>query len=631
MRMPRAESIEPKQPSLKPEHIAHETAPWQHYLVFTLLLLPTLASLLLLVSNAEEWSLTGYAYRIVTGNRATTQIIVQILSQSLCLIQIFTICRLINFATRIRFTRSPISLNTLGLWTALSTPTVNWSLPLGMIIASIIFVNLSTVMSVLWTGALTPVATVSSQDEFVQVPDWSNRSYIKEYQSEVDRTGLTVRDKRGLFTYSVGVGLLGSLVTSASSATTVDGSERKHAKLDNTGYAYYGRSYGVGAGVGLVDDNILSNTLVSNYTFQERGYDPQVRCIYNQSADFSLHELPQFMLYAAKGELPDSHGDGEYSVYVGHSARAIVAAGVTHVYYPAKTRYVGMAAGKWYQGLNTTQCSITFKPAIFNVSVGRTEKSISVQKLNTTRPIPDIDPSLNISQVATRQIELISNDLTSLYRSTLGDAFNASISDYRTSLQTTTHNPTNESTQTETQITLTGLENAIISLIDDILVGYASAQLVVGNFSTPTAAGTQVLSLRLGDSIYINVIAGINAAIIALLAIEALRTRAWRCLPSFDYTDCRGVVVGSSRGGSAIAACENEVRDRDRDMGLNDKSEEWTGGGRIGRIPVLLRSVQQGLRRRFQIGFGGVVGLGYRHRYEYRVVEGDENSQGGLF
>ncbi|RJE18293.1 hypothetical protein PHISCL_09370 [Aspergillus sclerotialis] len=565
----------------------YQTAPWPQYLGFCLLLFPTAVSFLLLASSARDWEVSGYSYLIITRNRTTVQIIVQIISNGLCLIQVFTVCRLINFATRIRFIRSPVSLNTLGLWTALSTPAINWSLPMGMIIASIFFVNLSTIISVLWTGAFTPVDTAGFRNGTVMIPDWTNRSFIQEYPSQVDGTGLSVRDKRGFFTYSVGVGLLGSLVTSAGAATTVDGSVRKHAKLDNTGYAYYGRSYGVGAGVGLMDTELLINPLATNYTFQEIGYDASVSCIYNHSTAFILEELPQYMLYAAKGPLPDSHGTREYSVYVGHSSRAIVAAGVTYNFNPSRKRYVGIAAGPWYAPLNATQCTIQFSPALFNISVGIRDRSIRVQKLTSPSPVPDIDSTHNVTHVATRQIELISNDLTSSYRSTLGDAFNASISDYRTSLSARqTDLPSHH--YDENHITLTGLENAVTSLIDDILVGYASAQLVVGNFSKPVPANVQVSSLRLGTREYIIASASINGLIVFLLTIEALRTRGWKYLPSFDYLDSRLVVTSTSRGGTAIAAYDNETDEKG-----------------IGKIPILLRSINQGLMK-FQVTFGAV-------------------------
>ncbi len=61
--------------------------------------------------------------------------------------------------------------------------------------------------------------------------------------------------------------MLGSLVASAASATTVDGGIRQHPKFDNTRYTFNGRSYGVGASAGLADDSITENPLALSYMY----------------------------------------------------------------------------------------------------------------------------------------------------------------------------------------------------------------------------------------------------------------------------------------------------------------------------------------------------------------------------
>lgn len=198
----------------------------------------------------------GYLYMLVDRYRTSVQTAIQVIAAGLAAIEVFTICRLINLSTRIWLTRAPFSLNMLGFWSALSTPTNNWNLPFWMVVGNPLLSNQSAVISALWTGALTPANTTSIQNATVLVRDWSNLSLIQEYPSEVDKTGLTIRNTKGYFTYSVGVGMLGSLLSSVNSASPVDGGIRKHAKLDNTGYSYYGRSYGVGASTGLLDDSV---------------------------------------------------------------------------------------------------------------------------------------------------------------------------------------------------------------------------------------------------------------------------------------------------------------------------------------------------------------------------------------
>lgn len=540
---------------------------WEH-LLFFLLIIPIVLSILLVLSDVRNWHMSPGLFALVDEYRASIQTAVQIVATALSTIQIFALCRLINWATRILFGKYPISLDMVGLWSAMSTPSINWTLPLWMIILSIIMVNLSAVISALWTGALTPANSVAFNSTTLLIPDWSNTTLIKEYPSEIDQTGPTIRNTKGYFTYSVGVGLLTSLVSSASTASTVDGSIRNHIKLDNTGYTYHGRSYGAGASVGLVDDTLhRENPRATNYTYEETGLAADVACIYNRTSQFVIQALGEDVLYALMGPLPDSNLSApEYSVYIGRGDRTIVGIGVSGqpAAYTAK-RYLAIAAGDYYTPLNSTQCTVTYTPARFNVSVDIPSRNITVAKLDT--PAPSIDPTHRIAHVVTRQLELISNDLTSFYRSTLGDALNASISDYRTAVAST------HTSLSDEQIALTGLENAIVSFVDDMLVAYASAQLMVGGFGRPANAAVHVSALRLGSRVYIVATAVITGVIVLLVVAEMVRTKGWRGLPAFDYLDNRMLVLGASAGGGEIAQYAAERR--------------WRS---TGRIPVVLRT-----------------------------------------
>lgn len=70
-----------------------------------------------------------------------------------------------------------------------------------------------------------------------------------------------------------------------------------------------------------------------------------------------------------------------------------------------------------------------------------------------------------------RQFELIANDETNLYISTVGSAFNASITDFRTHI----HSSKKASHWSDTDIVLVAVENSITAMTDDMLGAYASA------------------------------------------------------------------------------------------------------------------------------------------------------------
>ncbi|KAJ5230094.1 hypothetical protein N7489_010802 [Penicillium chrysogenum] len=541
---------------------------WIEHFLFVLLIIPLTLSALVLYTDVSTWYLPDNLYAFVNTNRTSVQTAVQIVGAILAAIEVFALCRLINLTTRIRFTQAPVSLDMLGFWSALSTPTNNFCLPFWMIVIMVLLTNLSAIISALWTGALTPANAIGIQHSTVSIPDWSNISLIKEYPSEIDKNGLSIREAKGYFTYSVGMGLLGPLLSSMNSASPTDGGVRNHPKMDNTRYNYHGRSHGIGASAGLSDDNLVAIPHVRNYTFNEVGLDASVDCIYNTSSMFVLQDLPQPTLHTARGLLPDSKPSApEYSVYVGRGDDAIVALGVAAdpIEYSAK-RYMAIAAGSYYKNLDKIQCAVAFKPAIFNVSVDIPGRNISVSRVRSVDAVHDIDPHHSITHIVMRQLELISNDLTSYYRSTLGDAFNASISDYRTSVAG------GDDSLSEMQIVMKGMENAITSLVDDILGGYASAQLVVGGFKKSAPVRVEISTLRIGSRAYI-IASAVITGLIALLVIgEGIRMRWWKDLPTFDYQDNRALVVGASRGGRGFAEYVEQMDCKD-----------------LGRIPVIWR------------------------------------------
>jgi hypothetical protein len=99
--------------------------------------------------------------------------------------------------------------------------------------------------------------------------------------------------------------MTGNLLSGAASAsaTTSNGGQGQHAKLDNTRYTYFGRLYGVGAAVGLSDNAISSHSLAPQYSYHEVGYSAQVTYIYNMSNALMM-EPESTNLYAMTGYLP---------------------------------------------------------------------------------------------------------------------------------------------------------------------------------------------------------------------------------------------------------------------------------------------------------------------------------------
>ncbi|KAJ0304684.1 hypothetical protein Brms1b_011138 [Colletotrichum noveboracense] len=516
---------------------------WEKWIIPLCLIITTALSSVLIVAHSLRWTVNGSWYEssfaTITSKRAAIQSGIQLLAALLALIHTSTVAVLIQHGSRLAFFNSGGSTTqNLKGWMNLGIPRLRWDLRLRFLLPIIAFSGLGLISSALWVGAMTPVSSTIVEQEILRVPSFKNTTLIKEYPSEISRAGPSTTTKQGLFTYSVGVKLLGSLIASGSSATTSDGSVRRHAKIDNTQYIYEGRSYGVGSSVGIQDTAITNRTPAVDYSFHEDGYLPQVQCSYNRSMDFVIgREFPS-RIFGVSGWLPDSVGSQQYSEYVGHSTDAIVAVGVAHSPESIR-RYVSIAAGKSYLALNATQCTVDFTPTRFNVSVGIRGRNITVIPESQ---IDDFDSQRNLTRTVVRQFELISNDLTNFYESILGNAFLSSITAWNIS--------SNENgTIPEAEATLRGLENAVTAMTESILAAYGAAQLMVGNFSEEREANVTIGVFVIGEVVYVVAIAILNALVLLAVVVETIRTRGWKGLPPFDFSDPEWLITASFRGG----------------------------------------------------------------------------------
>lgn len=222
---------------------------------------------------------------------------------------------------------------------------------------------------------------------------------------------------------------------------------------------------------------------------------------------------------------------------------------------------------------------MTYIPTTFNVSVCMTTRNITVTPLAKTS---EFEATGNLSHVATRQLELISNDQTNLYQSLLGNSLRASIGDYNISMSD------KSGSLTEAASTLAGLRNSITVMLDDILAGYASAQLVVGKDFKNTTVTVQQQAITLGQGQYIYAVVIFNTLTLLLVIGEALRTRMWKNLLGFDYTDLRDVIIGTSQGGRRLAGIADALRDSHEEAKSITSRDTGYRSAEVGRIRVRL-------------------------------------------
>lgn len=588
---------------------------WRRYNTFYGLAFTTTLATTLLLAEVYHWRVTGYFFKLANRFPGSVALVVQILAAFFGLLHVAVICKLINYALRLRLTRVSVSLDVLRTWVDLTIPRIDWDLPLRFFFPVLFIVFLSLVPAALWAGSMTPSVSRTTMNGMLLVPSYEDVNYIKEYPMMIGSAGPSLRTQKGFFTYSVGQQQSGQLLSSAASASSMGRGPRVHRKLDNTQFSYRGRSYGVGAPIGLMDQGILSNSQVAGYVYQEEGYLANVTCTYNATSNFVLSGPVNEWIYAASGNLPDSVDGGEYSNYIGHDGRAIVAIGVSFSERSPR-RYLAIAAGEAYGFLNSTQCEFDFIPTLFNVTVDVGNLNITVKPAATMR---DFNPQRNITRAVVRQFELMSNDMTNLYVSLLGEAFNSSIAAYKMS-RFASPDPL-----TEEEATLAGLTNSITAMADDMLVAYASAQLMVGRMFTQQPAKIYVYALQFGQPGYIYAIFSLNFVIICAVVFEAVRTVGWSSLGRFNYLDPRDLIIAASRGGAQTAHAADAIMDK-RDgkkmkhVWLLSDPDEGNGslvvnlqGDRDGHVKIVVAGAKEAVGG----GDGHVYGSDEKSRFSF--------------
>lgn len=248
---------------------------------------------MLLISQKHQWIASPDVYALVSSNRATTQLVVQVVSHMLRLANLFAISTVINNDTRIFTSSRPVSLECLRFWHAVLTQQYTWNLPPRLLFPLIMWLLFCILPAALWAGgAITPVVILVTQEAQIEVPSYENTSLLAQnWSSRLYQSW--VRNKNGVFAFNIGEMFLGQHLQAASTATAINGGTSLRKKLDFTSFNYVNRSYGVGASVGLMDDKTLNNPLALNYWYLEPGYKSEVQCIYNRSTAYSLEKVPR--------------------------------------------------------------------------------------------------------------------------------------------------------------------------------------------------------------------------------------------------------------------------------------------------------------------------------------------------
>ncbi|MCJ1431076.1 hypothetical protein MMC27_000426 [Xylographa pallens] len=428
---------------------------------------------------------------------------------------------------------------------------------------------LSLVPAALWTGALTPVVATEVRDGDFSIPYYGPDPESKYWnQTTAGLDGVVNRSSYGSFSYNPTVTILGSLLDNAAVATAPNSLYQTHRKLDNTGYTFLGRSYGIGSSVGLAE--VPWNDNLQSFTFLESGFMSNITCWYNYTMDFHVEQdladndgYPY--MWSATGHLSDGgfeyirmpgFGDSEVVALLGHN--------------PQWGMATGQNASKYAQ-LNQTSCEVNFNKQTFVAAVDVVKQVISIQPVSNETGIANLTATswnLDMSQLADNLVEeigLMVSASGALIFSPLGGAFISNIANTNASQA----NGFLPSTLNISDLALHGIASSLESMIDDILIAFSSAQFIIagennnGRMSSHLTA--TLAAVKIGDERFIVCISIINAVIVLLFVFEAVRNRGWKSGTLFDYRDLKCLVIGTTLGGAEnMRIVEKKLRDEER-------------------------------------------------------------------
>jgi hypothetical protein len=188
---------------------------WAKLFIIPCLGLTSIVTILLIWSDRNHWTETGRIHQLVIGNRATVQIVIQVLASCFGAVHVYILCVLVNFSTRLRIAEKPYKLDRLKFWAAICTKSLDWSMPVRFLVPVIIFQLLVITPAAIWAGALTPVTTSTVIPSPLKLPQYSDASRV--YWDSLNWTSPMLSKWVGsVFTYSPNYDLQGLILNDAA-------------------------------------------------------------------------------------------------------------------------------------------------------------------------------------------------------------------------------------------------------------------------------------------------------------------------------------------------------------------------------------------------------------------------------
>lgn len=153
--------------------------------------------------------------------------------------------------------------------------------------------------------------------------------------------------------------------------------------------------------------------------------------------------------------------------------------------------------------------------------------------------VDDPDPTHNLREVASDSYGL-SFISTSLYTSTVGDAFMANIRSLQTRRSVTSDDVNDADYQA---VVLDAIADSVMSIMDDSLVVLGSVSLVFPNTTQLVNATAHITAVQIGSKPFIRTVVVLNIlGSLAVVTSYFLLRKA--TIPTFEYSDFGCIAVG---------------------------------------------------------------------------------------
>lgn len=305
---------------------------------------------------------------------------------------------------------------------------------------------------------------------------------------------------------------------------------------------------------------IANSDLVLGYRYLETGYATTVSCIHNDTSGWKLDPTKRAYLYGdgtfpycylVTGSLVNGMGEGYAASSLGSLDHIFALTGSHNPNSTEISNAYAIATGNSYAAFNNFQCTVDFVPTNFVVAVNRTKSTIEVVPQgdsNSAIVAEDIEPTKNLINITMRMPTSYSqHHACDIHTSLVGNAFQSNVQS-----TISTFDAAQSTTWNQSQ-TLRSVEDTMTSMLDNTLLAFSSAQLMIVNDTKSVNATVSLSAVRIGKSVYIYIVAGVNFAILLLCLVESIRTRKWTGLSAFDYANIKDVIVSTSKGGPFIA------------------------------------------------------------------------------